>query len=654
MSKVISVVVTLFALMASTCARASITLSPFFADNMVLQRDTSNLLLGHTDEATSIKVLMDGMLIASSNISPGNWQISIPPHKAGGPHKLEIIAPEQHLIIQNLLFGDLWLASGQSNMEYTLGTPGGNYHKDLQTLSLGEVRQFRVNRNAAYQGPLHTLSEGSWSVAESEALNDFSAVGYFFAKHLYSHTHVPIGIVNNAFAGSRIQAWLSEEALIDYPEEAVLITRNKNSEQIELLQKQDDLRYQQWQRELTTHDLGLRHNWYTEEVKDTQWPQLSVPGFWAHQGEAPFSGSMWFRKRIWVSSSQAEQRAVLTLGRIVDEDDVYINGHKVGRTQYQYPQRQYTLEPGTLRVGENTIVVRVVSHRAEPAGFVSAKPYQINFADSHISLSGLWRYQVGYRMKRALPKPMFKVNEQPSALYNAMMAPLSTIQLKGVIWYQGESNANDPDNYEVLFPLLIKQLRNQFSQPKLPFIFVQLANYLNAQQNPSQAGWADIRHAQSKGTRLKNTAMVTAIDLGEWNDIHPKDKASVGERLANAALNTVYKHPDAYYRGPLLTCAEKLGEHEIIVHSIFTPLITKGEGKTVHGFAVSENGDRYRWVEGKLQPNAVVLEVEHADTIKYISYAWQSNPSRANLYNDKGLPAYPANLSVNDKCKTGP
>jgi sialate O-acetylesterase len=632
-------------------ANGEITLAPQFASNMVLQRDAVNLLQGYADSNEHIIISMDGVKLQTIDVNQGSWQLTLPAISAGGPHTLSLQTQSQMIVLNNVLFGDLWLASGQSNMEYALGMAGSNYEAEIKSANLPQIRQFRVARNAAYQGPLATVAKGQWLTAQGEDLQDFSAVAYFFAKHIQAQTGVPIGIINNAYAGARIQAWLSEQALAAYPSEVQMIQRNKTAGEIEHLQLKDQQAHQEWQQELTANDLGVSNNWFAEQLNDSQWPQLSVPGYWTNQGQEAFSGSIWFRRSFIVSAEQAAQPANLELGRIVDQDEVYINEQLVGSTQYQYPQRVYGLNAGVLKVGLNQISVRIVSHNAKKAGFVPAKPYQLRFSDSLIPLSGLWRYQVGYRMPRPLPKPQFKTNDQASVFYNAMLAPLAQTRLKGIIWYQGESNANEPAVYQSLFPAMITQWRTLFSQPKLPFLYVQLANYLEAQHDPSITGWADIRGAQTSGLTLSNTAMVSAIDLGEWNDIHPKDKATVGKRLANAALQKVYKRADVAYQGPLLTCAERVSDNEIKVHSEFSPLATSGPDNKVQGFAISEDNLKYQWVDGELHPSYVLLQVENSNNVAYISYAWQSNPTRANLSNSHKLPAYPAKLRLTSSCK---
>lgn len=644
----------ILALIAALPVNATVTLLPQYADNMVLQRDKPNILQGYSEKPETISIYMDGVKLQTTEIGAGVWSLTLPAHSAGGPHKLGISTSSQQIELNNVLFGDIWLASGQSNMEYTLGTLGSDYEAEIRSADFDQIRQFRVERNATYNGPLDTIANGHWTIAKGKDLQEFSAVGYFFAKHVHAHTGIPIAIINNAYAGARIQAWMSEHSLAAYPNEVRLLNRNKDPNTLEQLRQTDETRYQQWQNELATEDLGFQYKWFVEKLDDSHWPQLSVPGFWTNQGQEAFSGSMWFRKTFWVTAEQANKPANLVLGRIVDQDDVYINGKHIGSTRYQYPQRVYSLNSGLLKTGLNQITVRVVSHRAEgQAGFVPSKPYHLKFNNSLIPLSGLWRYLVGHRMDTPIPSPAYKINEQPSGLYNAMLAPLADTQLKGVIWYQGESNADEARVYQRLFPTMITQWRTLFSNPALPFLYVQLANYMAAQKDPSIAGWADIRAAQASGLALDNTAMVTAIDLGEWNDIHPKNKEAVGKRLAFAALKNVYKTPDFSYQGPVLTCAERINENEIKVHSKFYPLAISGPDNKVHGFAISENNTDYHWVEGELKPTSIILKVEDANEVNTISYAWQSNPTRANLTSENRLPAYPAKLPVKHRCNTG-
>ncbi|NDV90493.1 hypothetical protein GTH32_04680 [Alteromonas sp. 345S023] len=644
----------ILAFIAVLPVKATVTLLPQYADDMVLQRDKPNNVQGYSDKPETIEIYMDGVKLHAAEVQEGPWSLTLPAQTAGGPHKLGIRTSSQWIELNNVLFGDIWLASGQSNMEYTLGTLGSDYEAEIRSVDFDQIRQFRVERNAAYSGPLAAIANGHWTIAKGKDLQEFSAVGYFFAKHVYAHTGIPIAIINNAFAGARIQAWMSESALTAYPNEVRLLKRNKEPYNIEQLRQLDETRYQQWQEKLAFEDLGFQHNWFTENFDDSQWAQLTVPGFWTSQGQEAFSGSMWFRRTFWVTAEQANKAANLVLGRIVDQDEVYVNGAQVGSTRYQYPQRIYSLTPGLLKTGLNQITVRVVSHRSDgQAGFVPSKPYHLRFNNSLIPLGGLWRYRVGHRMNTPIPSPAFKINEQPSGLYNAMLAPLANTQLKGVIWYQGESNAEAPMVYRRLFPAMITQWRALFSQPTLPFLYVQLANYMAAQTDPSIAGWANIRAAQANGLTLDNTAMITAIDLGEWNDIHPKNKAAVGQRLAFAALKEVYNKPGFSYQGPVLTCAERVSDFEIRVHSESSQLELSNPDDKVQGFAISENDIDYQWVEGELEPTSIILHVKDANKIKTITYAWQSNPNRANLTNNNRLPAYPAKLPVKHRCNTG-
>lgn len=644
----------ILALVAALPVNATVTLLPQYADNMVLQRDKPNRVQGYSDNPETIDVYLDGENLYSTEVEEGAWSLTLPAQAAGGPHKLGIHTSSQRIELNNVLFGDIWLASGQSNMEYTLGAAGSGYKAEIDSADFNQIRQFRVERNAAYNGPLTAIANGHWTIAKGKDLQKFSAVGYFFAKQVYAQTGIPIAIINNAYAGARIQAWMSENSLAAYPNEVRLLNRNKDPNTIEQLRQIDETRYQQWQETLTAEDVGLQQNWFTEHFDDSHWPQLSVPGFWTNQGQEAFSGSMWFRRTFWVTAEQANKLANLVLGRIVDQDDVYINGKHIGCTRYQYPQRVYSINSGLLKTGLNQITVRVVSHRSNgQAGFVPSKPYHLKFNNSLLPLSGLWRYQVGHRMDTPIPSPAYKVNEQPSGLYNAMLAPLANMQLKGVIWYQGESNADEATVYQRLFPAMITQWRTLFSKPTLPFLYVQLASYMAAQKDPSIAGWADIRAAQTSGLALNNTAMVTAIDLGEWNDIHPKNKEAVGKRLAFAALKNVYEKANFSFQGPVLTCAERINEYEIKVHSKFYPLAISGSETKVQGFAISNNNTDYHWVEGELKPTFIILKVEDANEVNTISYAWQSNPLRANLTNENRLPAYPAKLPVKHRCNTG-
>lgn len=347
-------------------------------------------------------------------------------------------------------------------------------------------------------------------------------------KNLYETYKVPIGLINSALGGSPVQAWLSEDALKNYPEYYEEAQRLGKPGVIDSLEQIDQDRIRGWYAEVNSGDAGNSNHWEQKDLEDSGWTEFVVPGYWNFDGKEKQNGVVWFRKKFEVSEAQAGQSAKLLLGRIVDADSVFVNGQFVGNTTYQYPPRRYEIPKDLLVQGENTISVKVLNERGR-GGFVSDKPYEINFDDeSKIELSGKWMHKAGFLTSPLQPQTFYRW--KPEGLYNAMIHPIEKYHIKGVIWYQGESNTGDPEAYKTLFPDMIADWREKWGQQPedFPFIFVQLANFMEAYDAPTDSNWARLREAQLETLQVPNTGMAVAIDVGEWNDIHPLNKKRCG------------------------------------------------------------------------------------------------------------------------------
>jgi len=374
---------------------------------------------------------------------------------------------------------------------------------------------------------------------------------------------------------------------------------------------------------------------------DDGWKQMKVPGYWADINNQELNGAVWFRRTIEVPASMLNKPLKLELGRIIDADSVFINGQYAGNTTYQYPPRRYILSSNMLKEGKNTIAIRVISNSGK-GGFVLDKPYELTTTTDTIELKGNWKYKVGAVMP-PLPAETF-VRWKPGGLYNAMIAPLVNYSIKGVIWYQGEANANNATKaleYQKLFPALIKDWRQQWKQGDFPFLYVQLPNFTEAKEQPSESDWAQLREAQLKTLSIPNTGMAVAIDLGEWNDIHPSNKKVVGKRLVLVAESVAYKEKNIVYSGPLYQ-SMKIEGNKIIIS--FTNkgsgLIAKGNTELKY-FAIAGTDKKFVWANAVIQNNKVVVWNDAVKNPVVVCYAWADNPEGANLYNKEGLPASP-------------
>jgi sialate O-acetylesterase len=363
---------------------------------------------------------------------------------------------------------------------------------------------------------------------------------------------------------------------------------------------------------------------------------MRVPGFWDEHGLKGVNGVVWFRKDIEVPASMTGKPVKLLLGRIVDQDSVFVNGRFAGTTGYQYPPRRYELPAGLLKAGKNTIVVRVINN-AGRGGFITDKPYKILADNDSIDLTGDWHFALGATAP-PLPSQTF-FQYQPGGLFNAMIAPLLNYRIKGVIWYQGESNAGKPVEYRTLFPAVISTWRQQWKQGNFPFLFVQLANYMQTKDQPGESSWAMTREAQLKTLSLPNTGMAVITDIGEWNDIHPLNKEDVGKRLALWAQKQAYGDQKVVYSGPLYQSMTKQGNKIVLQFtSIGSGLMAKGNGE-LKQFAIAGADKKFVWAKAAIEGNRVVVWSDQVTDPVAVRYAWADNPEGANLYNKEGLPA---------------
>jgi sialate O-acetylesterase len=502
------------------------------------------------------------------------------------------------------------------------------------------IRQFKVPIRYCFTAPLDDLDSGRWESANPTSVLWFSAVGYFFAESLFEQYHVPIGLINASLGGSPAESWMSEEALKAYPRHLETAQEFKNAAYADSIRKADQERADAWYRLLWRTDKGLHDNvkWFDPAYDDSAWPAMTVPAFWAEGGLGPVNGAVWFRKDFEVPASMTGQPARLLLGRIVDADSVFINGRFVGWTSYQYPQRDYLVSGDILKPGKNTIIVRVINLK-DKGGFVKDKPYRLTAGGQIIDLSGEWRYRLGATME-PLTDPTF-IQWQPTGLYNGMLAPLLNCSIKGVIWYQGESNTGRGKEYEKLFPDLIADWRRSWQRGDFSFLFVQLPNFLESKPEPSESGWAELREAQLKALAVPNTGMAVAIDLGEWNDVHPLNKEDVGKRLALTARKTAYGEKDLVVSGPLFQSTRTEGDQLMLTFSnIGGGLVVKGGGELKH-FAIAGPDHQFVWAKAKIDGDRVVVWSDRVSHPVFVRYAWADNPDGANLYNREGLPASP-------------
>ena len=624
----------------SLTARAQLRLSKLISDGMVLQRDAKLKIWGWADPGEKITVRFQNKRYKTVTDAQGKWQVGLPPLPVGGPYTMEIEGSDL-LTVRDILLGDVWFCSGQSNMAHQMNIHDVTYAREITEANDPQIRQFLVPRPNNLQTPQNDLPQGAWKAAVGEDVRPFSAVAYFFARKIHEKYQVPVGIINASVGGTPIEAWTSEEGLKDFADLTSTIENNKDTSYVNRL----NLRLSAAEsRPALPVDLGLESTpkWYEASYTPKGWRTINVPGYWEDQGVKDLNGVVWYRREIDIPASMTGKPANVFLGRIVDADELYINGQLVGKTTYQYPQRRYKVGARVLQAGKNVLVVRV-TNTAGKGGFVPGKPYCL-FADADtVDLKGTWQYKVGVAYRPGSNGDSgggFSAQNQPTALYNAMVAPLTDYAVRGFCWYQGETNADRPQQYADLLPALIADWRRQWNLGPLPFLYVQLPGFMDYNYLPSESNWAVLRESQFKALKVPNTAMAVAIDLGEWNDIHPDNKKDVGERLALAALKTAYGE-DLIYSGPLFQSATVEGDKIVVRFTNTGSGLVTTDGEAPGEFAIAGSDKNFVWARAKIENGKVVVWSDEVPAPLYVRYAWADNPVNPNLYNREGLPASP-------------
>ena len=633
----------LFYLLVSVSAvtQAQLRLPKLIGDGMVLQRGATLKIWGWANSGEKITVRFNGRTHKTVTGADGEWRVLLPPMPAGGPHTMDITG-RSRLTVRDILVGDVWFCSGQSNMVHQLNIHDVRYANEIAEANYPQIRQFLVPTQTNLQAPQRDMPAGQWKSAVGEAVRPFSAVAYFFAKKLYSTYKIPIGIINASVGGTPIEAWTSEDGLHDVASLKVTIEKNKDTTYINGINRQASTAPN---RPAPPVDLGMAGpvNWSDVSYVPKGWRSINIPGYWEDQGVSELDGVVWYRREIDMPASMTGKAARVFLGRIVDADELYINGRLVGRTTYQYPQRRYAVPADVLKAGRNTFVVRVTNSGGK-GGFVPDKPYCIVAGTDTVDLKGTWQYKVGTAYQPTsgdnnTTRPVIAQN-QPTALYNAMVAPAIDYAIKGFCWYQGESNAGRPQTYETLQTTLIADWRSHWNQGPLPFLYVQLPGFMDYVYHPTNSNWALLREAQLHTLSVPNTAMVVAIDLGEWNDIHPDNKKDVGERLALAARHAAYNEA-IVYSGPLYQSAVIDGNKIVVSFTHTGSGLITNDGEDVSEFAVAGPDKKFVWAKARLRGNQVLVWSNEVPEPRYVRYAWADNPVNPNLYNKEGLPASP-------------
>jgi sialate O-acetylesterase len=625
----------LLALLAAT-AHAEVRLAEVFGEHMVLQRDRPLRLWGQATPGQTLTVAFAGRQARATVATDGRWQVQFPPLPAGGPHRLTVTG-DTTVQLDDVLIGDVWLLGGQSNMEWPLA-PTDTGAQEVASPQNPQLRQLRVPLRASLR-PQAEIAPAPWVVAEPGRVAEFSAIGYHFARRLQAVQGVPIGLLNTAWGGSMLETWVRRDAALQdaalaptvraLPADATAMTT--------ALRQKVQGRVAAWQPGLPL-PAPEAAGWSAAQDLDATWPTLQAPGLWEGQGLPDLDGIVWLRKRIELTAAQATGAAELHLAKVDDCDEVWVNGQRVGG-QCGYDQlRRYAVPAGVLRPGGNWIAVRVTDTGGGGGFHGDAATLRLDTAAGSVPLAGAWRA----RVEQITVAPQPTANDAPTLAHNGLIAPLHGLSVRGVLWYQGESNVWRAEAYAGTFQRLIQDWRGQFGDPKLPFLFVQLAAFLPLAENqPGAGGWPELREAQAAALALPHTGMATAIDVGDANDIHPRNKRTLGDRLAALAMRELGLRT-APAGGPRLLGHEVRGDTVALRFADTAGGLRPARtGEPLRGFLLAGADRRWHAAEATIDGDRLVLRSRAVPQPLAARYAWVNNPSEANVVGGDGLPLPP-------------
>lgn len=619
-------------------AKAEIELPWLLSDGAVLQREEPVPIWGIAMPHSEVTVDFAGEIQTTLTDDQGSWRVIFSPKKAGGPYSIRVTSKEFSKSVTDIWMGDVWLCSGQSNMEWLLRNSLGA-DAEIQSAPFPKIRHFKVPNSWAPE-PSDVLAGGQWRVATREHLGEFSGVGWYFAKQVHTATGVPIGLINATWGGSKIEAWMSPTSL-GRTTEAARDALTQLVAEGELRARSIKLNLNRWPGSVVSKITEAKADWSAVTIDEIDWLHLEVPGLWETQGYAGVDGVIWYRRIFELNETQAAGDITLSLGRIDDADVTWVNGNKVGETSAYDRVRTYTVPKQFLKVGVNQIAVRVEDMAGGGGIYSDVDLIYWQAADGRRnSLAGKWKIKAD----RVSVSLLDNIQHTDTALYNKMLHPLLNVPIKGVLWYQGESNANSTDQAEVYrqqFPALIHDWRVRWNNPELPFYWVQLANFISKGDSPASSPWAILRESQTAALSLNNTGQAITIDVGNPLDIHPTDKKSVGERLARIALNKTYGHKKIHFRGPVFRSATIKRDHLILAFSASSRLTTRIKDAPVNGFEIAGADGQFQKVAGTLKSNKIELPLGKVTQPNTVRYAWSDNPEEANLMDSEGLPAEP-------------
>lgn len=610
--------------------KSFLEVSPLFSDNMVLQRDQPIPIWGWGNKGATIHLFFNKKKYTSKVQSDGRWKFNLPALPSGKTHQIKIQNDLHEITISNILMGDVFLCSGQSNMEWPMSRVE-NVEDEIAQANDNQIRHFKVP--VSFSTTLEEkIKGGKWKITTPENVVDFSAAAYFFAKNIRQYHDVPIGLINATKGSTSIKMWLSKSSL-ELPSLENLI------------EKEIEKRIPHLQKRFGNFSLAEKsEDWSSPNLIDDNWKEVELPLKWGESDFMEILGSIWFRKTFFLKEIPTAIIKI-SIGQIDDADTTFLNGKKIGEGKQVYkPARLYEIEPSFFQKGINVLAVRVENHGDFGGIFGNANDLFFQINNKKESLAGTWKVKVEkfqYNKNR-----LFESGSIPSVLYNAMIHPLQQFPIKTILWYQGEGdvveNVNDLFEYRFLFEKLIQTWRAQFGNPTLPLVFAQLSNAHNTCKNPKDSRWARLRESQSSILKsIPQTAQVINIDSGKHeNSMHPQNKPELGKRFALAVRRLVYQE-EIISSGPIFQKMEKHGKELHLYFSVIENRLLLKFGSQVNELAIAGSDRNFRWANNRIEKNKIIVWHEEINEPVAVRYAWCDNPLYVNLYNVMNLPAAP-------------
>lgn len=615
-------------------ANSQVSLARIFGDNMVLQRNTNIPVWGFAKANTTIEIQFNKQKVATKTSANGKWLTTLKPESAGGPFEL-IVKGENTIVLKNILVGEVWLCSGQSNMEWPVGQSDNAKREIINASKYSTIRHIKIPKEISSK-PNPDITNGNWDVCNATTVGNFTGVGYFFAKQLSDSLQIPIGLMNASWGGSVAETWISREAFEENTEFRDLIAKlpvNNLDALLNLKKETTKNRIEALQNsKLSTAKI---EPYKTLELDDSNWLEMNEPEAWELQKLGEFDGVVWLRKHVTLLNEDIKNDITLEIPGVDDEDITYVNGVKIGETIGWDLQRIYKINTDILKVGDNVISIRITDTGGGGGIYGAPEKLKLVIGEKSIPLSGNWKFKVESIYDGV------NFNDYPSLCYNAMIHPLIPFAFKGVIWYQGESNIDRAFQYRKTFPLLINDWRQKWNQGEFPFYFVQLATFNSPGNSNEGSTWSELREAQTLTLNLPNTGMVVTTDVGNPDNIHPTNKETVGNRLAAIALHNDYDKSNIF-SGPKY---KSLSIHKknilISFDDIGSGLSTKNTDTQVIGFEIAGADKIFYTAKAYIKADKVIVYNKKVKKPISVRYSWVGDASKSNLYNKEGFPALP-------------